>query len=263
MNDRPINNSILVDFIIPQFEDHRIIQSIRSITLHAEGPRFRIIVQDGGSNLILQKKIKNELRAHDIHVIEADGGIFDAINKAKKTASAPWIGWLGADDLLAPSFRVQRLENAKPSVEFLSYATFFFDEKTGRISRVYRPVACRSLRIAGFHLPHFSTFLRLHVFQSQSFSISERNYADQIYFYELESKFSGLTTKDVSTFMAQGGASNDSFMGIISTNKKVYAAMSKRRARAGAATYVILKLFYKSFQRLSAILLAKKIENFL
>jgi glycosyltransferase involved in cell wall biosynthesis len=253
------HEKVIVDFIIPQFEDERIIRALKSITEHKFNKHFRIIIQDAGRDPVLRKKIGNSLRKNDLHLCEADEGIFDAINRGLSHVSAPWVGWLGADDFLAESFDLEPINNAREKDAFVSYVTKFFSEETGKITRIYSPINSPILRKLGCHLPHFSTFIRKNALLNRKFINSERNYADQFFFYELEREYKGIVTRKISTYMAEGGASNQSIRGVINTNWNLYCSFKKRSSKIKSIIYIIIKLTYKIIQKIKALLKAEYI----
>lgn len=253
---------IIVDFLIPQFQDHRILNAIESIIQHPEAERFRIVVLDGGRNHDLQRKIAMRLRSCDIHRVAADCGIYDALNTGLKLASAPWIGWLGSDDLLANSFSCEPLLQAMPMNGFVAFTTLFFRESDGKITRVYQPSDSAWLRRNGFHLPHFSTFVRTAVARRIIFDVTQRNFADQLYMAALESDNVGCVQQSVSTLMCEGGLSNSSRVSIIKTNVDVFNAMRSHKSAFSAAFYVLMKLLYKTSQTVSARLVNKTIGDY-
>jgi len=205
---------------------------------------------DTGANIDLSKMISESLRKNDLHIIEGDNGIFDALNKGLEISSANWIGWLGADDLLSMDFNPQHILKADPAYDIVSYSTFFYSLKKKNILRVYRPVRSKLLRRMGAHLPHFSTYVRLGAAKSFRFDITKRNFADQIYFLELENFYKVKILKDISTYMASGGVSNESFFRIISTNKVVFNAIKDKTNTIHAFIYISIKIMYKIFQKI-------------
>jgi glycosyltransferase involved in cell wall biosynthesis len=242
----------LVDFLIPQFQDPRIIRAIRSITHHPEADRFRIILLDGGRDTALQAAVAGELRSHDIHRIAPDKGIYDALNTGLDLATAPWIGWIGSDDLLASTFSGSHLIAAPEALKFVAFTTLFFNDADGAVLRVYRPSSSRLLRTNGFHLPHFSTFIRTDVARGIRFDIQQRNFADQLYMHELEAAHEGRVVDVVSTLMCAGGISNSSSSTILRTNREVERAIATRIGPIRSKAYVALKLLYKVGQTLPA-----------
>jgi glycosyltransferase len=204
---------------------------------------------DTGENIELSEKISKSLRMNDVHIKERDQGIFDALNKGLNISTAKWIGWIGADDLLSLNFNPKHILNVDETCNIVSYSTFFYSLNTQNILRVYRPVKSKLLRKMGAHLPHFSTYVRLEAVKSFRFDITKRNFADQIYFFELEKLYNVKILKDISTYMASGGSSNESFFGILSTNKKVFTAIKEKTNAIHAFVYIGIKIIYKIIQK--------------
>jgi glycosyltransferase involved in cell wall biosynthesis len=88
-----------LSFVLPSFNDPRIVEAIASIhALEAPDKSVEIIVQDGGSKSELLKKIKSVLTHNDRLIVQSDDGIFDGINKGLSNATGDMIATLGSDD---------------------------------------------------------------------------------------------------------------------------------------------------------------------
>ena len=89
-----------LSFVIPSFQDIRILETIESIH-KIDVPSsdcIEIIVQDAGSSNEILDKIKNKLKKNDKLFLEKDKGIFDGINKGLKNTTGDLIATLGTDD---------------------------------------------------------------------------------------------------------------------------------------------------------------------
>lgn len=245
--------SYLIDFLIPQFDDVRIIRAIQSIKQHRRSDRFRIIIQDGGTDDDLQQRIKQQLRPHDLHILERDKGIFDALNKASNHVNSPWVGWFGADDILYHDFNTLPLEECGSHVHFVSYTTLMFQEN-GAIHRVYASPNYAALRLIGMHVPHFSTFLRRHLLRSQAFDLTYGAHADILYFLMLERRYNGVTVRAISTLMAVGGISNSGVPAIIQTNLRVLRDVASAYGLLYGFLFCSLKIGFKVVQRAMALI---------
>ena len=76
----------LISIILPSFNDHRILRSIKSIINFDDTNEVEIVLIDGGSKESLKNNIKRNLRESDQFIYEKDDGIFDAINKGLSLA---------------------------------------------------------------------------------------------------------------------------------------------------------------------------------
>ena len=244
--------TFLIDFIIPHFKDPRIIRTIKSIIHHKKSDLFRIIIQDGGINSRLDISIGKYLRAHDLHIKERDLGIFDALNKGLLRAKSPWVGWMGADDMLSPDFDILPILQADKGIGFISYTTLFFRDGKKVASRIFKPQSSSLLRRLGCHVPHFSTFVKTPLAKKVKFNINLKIFADQIFFYDIERVSKGVILHSCSTYMCEGGTSNKSYLQILQTNLDIYRTFKGRCNPVYSFAYVVIKIIYKLIQTLSA-----------
>ena len=90
---------MLLSFVIPSFNDYRILDTIKSIKkIKSPKDKIEIIIQDGGSKKDLLIKINELIGDNDKLFVEKDHGIFDGINRGLKNASGDMIATLGSDD---------------------------------------------------------------------------------------------------------------------------------------------------------------------
>lgn len=244
----------LLTIIVLSYNDLRIFRAISSILSNHFADQILIHVQDAGSSSELLQNVKLLLREEDTLTSESDLGIFDGLNKAVSTVSTPWLGWIGSDDLISPSFQLNDLKSSRNSI--VSFSTLFFDAVLHKRSRLYFVVRSPLLRMLGFHLPHFSTFIKSSIAQKLKFDHKLRNYADQLYFIEAEKLSSVSVINSVSTLMQSGGSSNTSLLGVLKTNYNVFRSLTSHFSSAHAFLYIILKLLYKLMQKV-AILFSK------
>lgn len=87
---------------MPNFNTGRFLaQAIESV-LSQKGPRFELIVIDGGSNDCSQEILEHYRDQIDVLIVEPDRGQADAIMKGAGAASGTLFNWLNADDILLP-----------------------------------------------------------------------------------------------------------------------------------------------------------------
>ena len=165
----------------------------------------------------------------------------------------PWLGWIGSDDLISQDFDLYHLRHSSNSI--VSFSTVFFESVLQNVCRYYYVLPFPSLRRFGFHLPHFSTFIRTSLAHQLTFNILFRNFADQIYFLEAEQLSTVSVVNSVSTLMQAGGSSNTSVFGILKTNLHVFTSISKISNLGHASIFIILKLLYKISQKYAILFL--------
>jgi glycosyltransferase len=239
----------MIDILIPSYNDERIIRAIGSITQHVFSNVFRIIIQDGGSDDHLIKHIGSVLRSSDKLICEADNGIFDALNKLLDVSDSDWIGWIGADDLINPDFNPHLIFETPDVYSAVSFTTKLFDDKTHKVVREFRPTKSPMLRKYGFHLPHFSTFIRHSSILDLRFDPKYKQFADQLFFIEFEKKhLVSIIPKVVSTFMAAGGTSNGGIKKTIRINRFLWSALKHHYGYLYSCVFVTLKALYKFTQ---------------
>jgi hypothetical protein len=252
----------LVDVLIPHFSDPRVLRTIRSIVHHQDNSSVRIILINGGNVSGLNSRIRDALRPSDELVEEPDRGVFDALNKGLARVRSPWVGWLGSDDFYAPSFRFSRLREVPSRSSGIAFSTAFFSEATARVTRIYRPIATRALRLAGLPLPHFSTFLRSDVACSSRFDLRHAPFCDLTYFLGIERSAPRLAiSHTISTYMAEGGMSNSSLAAVLKCNYRIWRTLREEHLIATPTSFVGLKLAYKAHARVSASLRRQAVER--
>ena len=102
-------------------------------------------------------------------ISEPDGGIYDAMNKGSRRASADVIGFLNADDYYAHDRVLARVADAfgDPRTDaVLGDVAFFRPERPQRVTRRYRADKFSPARMAwGWRPPHPALFVRREIFQ--------------------------------------------------------------------------------------------------
>ena len=96
---------IAISVLVPSYNPGVFFRDALVSALDQLGPDDEIVVQDAGSTDGSQELL-GELSAADPRVkavIERDDGQSDALNRALRRASNPWVLWLNADDVLLDS----------------------------------------------------------------------------------------------------------------------------------------------------------------
>lgn len=240
---------MIIDFIIPHHNDPRIIRAINSIVSHKYSSLFRIIIHDTGANAALSFDISSKLRRIDLHIIQSDNGIFDALNKGLEIVESEWVGWIGSDDMIAAEFNPLYLINCNYDVSAVSYETIFFSDRAKEIRRIYKPVNSPLLRRWGAHVPHFSTYVRANIAKKIKFDLSWSNFGDQKFFYLIEKNHKLIVVNNLSTLMSDGGTSNSSFLSILRMNANVFKCYSNFTNIFHATVFIFIKFIYKFSQK--------------
>ena len=139
-----------------------------------------------------------------------------------------------------------------------SFSSLFFDSVLHKSSRLYFVVRSPLLRKFGFHLPHFSTFIKSSLAKNLTFDYSLANYADQLYFIEAEKYSSVSVINSVSTLMQSGGSSNTSLLGIFKTNCNVFHSLNRYFGPIHAFFYISFKILYKTMQKTACLFIKWK-----
>lgn len=240
-------NKKKIDIIIPSYNDARMIDAIESIFLQDKKNITRIIIVDGASSRELVAEIKAKLRITDIIVSEKDRGVFDALNKGLELCTAPYFGWLGADDIYIGTLIFDQLLSIfanEKQFDCVCFGTdFITNGKTTR--RMNPPMMNAKLYQMGYHLPHFSSFWRRDFIGEKRFSLGRA--ADLEFFYKLivNKKAKVYCTGTISTEMATGGQSNGSIKSIIQSNKEVFHYFRAQQGSLSASIAIFIKLMSK------------------
>lgn len=216
----------LISIILPSFNDHRILRSIKSIINFDDTNEVEIVLIDGGSKESLKNNIKRNLRESDQFIYEKDDGIFDAINKGLSLARGEIVGWLGSDDFFSDKLKASYVKKKIDGFDlFIMSMAHFRENKISRITPSW-PQKFGLIRF-GINNPHFSTFGRKELFMQESFNINDPA-ADIEYFLKIFSRKPSINTSNfVGVFMSEGGFSTSSPKFIIMNNLKLIKVYSR------------------------------------
>ena len=213
-----------LSFVIPSYQDERILETIESIKeIDAPANDIEIIVQDGGSNKSLLKKIKNSLSDNDRLIVEKDFGIFDGINRGIKNASGDLIATLGSDDrVLFLDYNLLSMK-FKEGYNFIQYDIQYTDSKWNSI-RYWKARKLSFLRYAfGVQHAHFGLICSPRIYKELGyFNIENKVNADYEFFYKCTVSKSNLIIQDVipEVFvqMKLGGHSSSNLSAVLKAN---------------------------------------------
>jgi len=253
-----------IEFIIPSYNDIRIVEAIKSIVNFDDSGICKISIYDGGSDDGIVTSIKRELREQDNIIVEHDKGVFDAINKGINNITLPYIGWLGSDDLISSNIKSSEVladikKNEYP--DLISYITVMTNNK--KATRFFIPFGVLLQKI-GFHLPHYSTFVKSSFVGKIRFNIKFHPAADINFFLKLLEKsphFIGINR--VFLLMEEGGVSNSSFKDILKTNIQIGKNLQNQLNPFHIVVFLINKVTYKVFSKILMIVYNKIKTNFL
>jgi glycosyltransferase involved in cell wall biosynthesis len=119
------------------------------------GVSFEHLVQDAQSSdgsapwLAAQAQVHPSLQ----HASEADGGMYDAINRAWGRANGQYLSWLNADEQYLPGTlaRVQQFFEAHPQVDAL-FADYLVADEQGRAVALRREIGLRKFYVVNTFL---------------------------------------------------------------------------------------------------------------
>ncbi len=180
---------------------------------------FEVIVVDGGStdgtvNLAHEFNFRGKITS------EPDKGIYDAWNKGIALSKAPWITFVGSDDIMNPSWLEElynyTLEN--PSIQFVSAKVMMTDEWLNPIRPWGSPFKWSRFR-KYMNIAHVGALHSRYLFEKHGlFDINIRIVGDYEFFLRIGKDLeSGFVDQFIGK-MRLGGAS-DSIKGILQTKK--------------------------------------------
>jgi glycosyltransferase len=242
----PARTAAQMDILVPSFRDPRILDTIAGCQRADTRGITRMVIMDGGSAPDLVEAMGALLRPWDLLVSERDKGVFDALNKALDASAAPYVGWLGSDDLFHPDFRFEDALEAfgEGGVDGVVFGTLF--TRGGRVVRAMRPRAMNAMRYRlGLHVPHFSSFWARDFIGTTRFPMGLA--ADIEFFYDLvvTRRAQVRCLSKVSTLMADGGESNAGLARILKTNRLALGYYRRHQGALLSLLAVALKLASK------------------
>lgn len=251
-----------LSFVIPSFQDERILDTIASIKeINAPNNSIEIIVQDGGSNKSLLKRIENSLGNNDKLIVEKDFGIFDGINRGLKNASGDLIATLGSDDRVLFLDYNLLLSKFKKGYNFLQYDIQYTDSNWKPL-RYWKARRLSFLRYAlGIQHAHFGLICSPDIYKKLGyFNIENKVNADYEFFYKCTVNKRNLIVQDVihQVFvqMKLGGNSSSNIRAVLKANFGIFKFILKTNPLLIIG--IILKPIYKSHEFLLSRLMNLK-----
>ena len=246
-----------LSFVIPSFQDERILETIESIKkIKAPKNAIEIIVQDGGSDKQLLNKIENLISANDKLIVENDHGIFDGINRGLINTSGDLIATLGSDDRVFFLDYFLLLSKFKQGINFIQYDIEYTDSKWKPL-RFWKARRLSSWRYAlGVQHAHFGLICSPKIYKEFGYFNTENKVnADYEFFYKCTFSKSDLIIQDVihDVFiqMKLGGNSSSNIRAILKANFGIFKFILKTNP------LLIFGLILKPLYKIQEFLLSK------
>lgn len=214
------------------------------------------IVIDGGSTDETLNVIRKHKEHIDYWVSEKDAGIYDAMNKGIALATGEVIGFLNADDFYADNKVVERIAAvfADPAVEACFSDLLYVTQDTRKVVRYWKSRPYKKGDFARGWCPAHPTFYIRR-------SVLERlGLFDQTYRLAADVEFMMryLECGDIRSFyiphvqvrMRVGGATNQSWHGILRQNQEIFRALRKNCVPYSSISFWGHKLASRVWQRL-------------
>ena len=232
--------------IIPSFNDNRIADAIESIRRFDDISCVKLFVIDGGSSTEVCNIIRPLMREGDVFIHEHDRGIFDALNKGLDLSDTEFIGWLGSDDLLTGQVLASDVVHALETHDLFVASLAMFNDQ--RVVRLTHSLPSRfALARFGLHNPHYSTFGRALLLQSERFEMGLLA-SDISYFLKIFARKPQVaTTGKVATLQGQGGFSNKTIGRSVHVNMQLLPTYSRHANILVAPLALAIKLGYKTW----------------
>lgn len=226
-----------ISFVIPSFNDDRILETISSIINIPKVPRenLEIIIQDGGSNNDLITKINSLIDSKFDKLISAkDKGIFDGINKGLKNSTGDLIATLGSDDrVIELDYNILK-DYYNQGFNFIQYDIQYTDENWKPL-RYWKARKLSFLNLfLGRQYAHFGLITTKEVYEKIGFfNINNKINADYEFFYDcvIKKKRLGLKEKVIESVFVQmkmGGNSSANLKAILKGNLSILKYMLRK-----------------------------------
>ncbi|MEY2669704.1 MAG: hypothetical protein RLZZ577_20 [Bacteroidota bacterium] len=227
---------MLISVIIPNFNDLRIMRTLKSVYSQSY-KNIEVIVVDALSNKEGLMEIYQTFPSIKL-IREKDEGIFDALNKGIKESSGDLIYLMGSDDYL-PFNDSFELAIAKLKYDIKLDGVCFgceFINSSGEVIRTWYPSKVTSKRIKnGFFPPHFSLLLKKELYElvgEFKFKKYKNVACDILWLLDLAIKnplLNIVTVPNRFLVMEYGGASTGSLKAVWSQFKIVHSYVKETR----------------------------------
>ena len=240
---------MLLSFVIPSFNDYRILETIQSIKkIKSPKDKIEIIIQDGGSKKDLLVKINKIIGDNDKLFVEKDYGIFDGINRGLKNASGDMIATLGTDDRVFNLDYSRLLSKYLSGYNFIQYDIHYTDSNWNPI-RFWKARKISFINyFLGFQHAHFGLICSPEIYESVGyFNTKNKVNADYEFFYSciLNKKIIKQDIiPEIFVQMKIGGNSSSNLRSILSANFLIFKFIIAKNP------LLLFGLFFKPFYKL-------------
>ena len=156
-----MNNSTRISIVTVVYNDKQGLQKTIDSVLALNYDNIEFIVIDGGSNdgtIELLQKYKSNI---DYSLSEADGGIYDAMNKGINAANGDWVNFMNAGDYFANENVLNEMDfTANKKVDIL----YGYKSQKGKL---FYPMNIRNLEIGMIFGNHQSMFFNRKKLQNE------------------------------------------------------------------------------------------------
>lgn len=238
----------LITFVIPSFQDARILEAIGSVhSVGLDDCDYEIIVKDGGSDADLLCAIEQELRSSDRLEVCPDDGIFDGINQGLQLASGFYILTLGSDDRVY-DLPIEKLREAREGLVDIVMCSIQYTDQAWTPKRLWKSRKLRfSSYLLGRQCAHFGFICRKCVYEDLGFfNPANPVNADYEFFYDLTSKikeYRQLVLPNVVVQMKMGGNSSASVKTVLKANIRILKYILEKNPLALVG--LLIKPIYK------------------
>lgn len=206
------------------------------------------IVIDGASSDRTIEVVKANSDRISILVSEADGGIYDAMNKGIRLATGDVIGLLNADDILQDETVISQVAKAHEDETLdACYADLVY-VKSDNLSEVTRYWRSRNhqqgLCFKGWMPAHPTLYLKRRIYQNVGLFNTELRYQSDLEFCARAFEVHAITSKYIPTLwvrMRLGGVTNNSLASMVRGNWESYLALRKLGLRRDPVSYFAIK----------------------
>lgn len=226
--------------------------TIKSVAMQ-DFRNYEYLVIDGGSNDGTQDIIKKYENNITSWVSEADGGIYDAMNKAVKIAKGEWVVFLNSGDCFVSHNVLSTLAIHMQNCEYdVIYGDILIDSKGDRvIKEASEP--CNKHRM---YFCHQSAFVRTDILREMPFDLRFKMSADLHFFkrcYAVGKSFFHL--HEPLVFFDRNGISNTNRIAGLRDNVQVVKDLDKGKERFE----FLLRLYFVIYRiKLSSLFNKKK-----